>query len=1510
MMLSLCYIEENLPKPILEAHPYDRVREKESISMIKKMIVIMTVGILLLHSAWQAPPANADPFVAGGAFTDTSDHWAEEAIDKLFEAGVIKGYKDGSFRSNTATTRAEFVVQLQRVLGWKVIGAPSVFKDVVSGSWHTDAVLAAAAEGIIFGGTDGNFGPSELLTREQMAVILVRVFGSELGKQEAMAKESLSKFSDYRTISAYALASMAALVDDNTMKGYLDGTLRPGKAVTRAESAALLNQLAGTIYSKPGEFLEVGKKKNITVSVSGVKLKDVIAENLRLAAGIEDGDVVVSDAVVSGHTIVIGGGTSSVYFKTSTLNELRVEKRGNPVRIVLESGTKVSRARVFSSSILETKDNSRFTNVETAGETTEAGRSLTLKGQFDAVTLTHPGLRVTIDKVSVIKSLSVAAKGIIINDQPVPIGSVLQFGQSGLNVSVPGGSSGTGGSGNQDGSNVSPPGGSGGGDNDVKEKKWNLVWSDDFNTDTIDESKWNLIEGGGGFGNEELQHYTKRNENTRIEEGKLILEANKENFGGNEYTSGKLTTEGKGEWTYGRYEIRAKLPQGQGIWPAIWMMPVDERMYSSWPNSGEIDIMEMLGHDPGQIHGTLHYGQPHSQSQESYRLPDGKSFAEDYHVFALEWEPGEIRHYVDGIQFSKMNDWYTRDMNEAMEYTYPAPFDRDFYLQLNLAVGGTWPGNPDETTSFTQKMAIDYVNVYTLDGGYKDAGERPSEGELREPDETGNYIVNGKFDENISPWVFQPFGPPANLFGGEAELTLDGGTAKTTITAQGKETYAVQFVQTKLPLQKGATYSLSFDAWSDAERSMMVSLTGHTRGYIRYMGEDRLVSLNAHNSGSNSYQYEFVMNENTDGDSRLEFNMGKSGTSPVWIDNVRLIKIADPDPNPPKVALPNGGLVYNGTFDQGSGRMAFWSLEEQSSAKAEASVIERKLNGRILRELQLNIMQGGDSPDSVKWIQDRLTLESGVHYSLLFDARTDDPRTMRVRLGNSGSVVGFEGKEAIELTSVMDRYELEFTLDEPINDAKLEFLVGGATGKVILDNVQIVKRGVAHSIDGYTKIETDEYWGMSGIQVGGDGSVGYLEEGDSIEYKLLVGKAGLYHLTARLASEEPASYLRYEVLNAKKERLYTGTMPVGNTGGWGIYQNFKLPELNLATGVHYLIFTGSKYNSDWLEFVPDLIGGGFNEGLEGWDLFKVDGIPEVEPTKVEWVNGSAVIDIADPGSEEWHIQFKRERLELKQGRSYKLSFTASSTVERDIKALLQKNGGDYKVYNKEETIQLTTTPQQFESVFTMTAATDPEAVLQFSLGKIGDVVGAHTITIDKVSLMETIVETPIADQPIGVNLLENGDFDNGMDNWTFYSPDSDQLGIEVVAGKLEITLVTSGANSWDRQVYLPKIDYRQGYNYTLKFKAKSSKPSRKMNVSLGWLDEANNYFWNGYHSKILDLTNAEEQHVIDFSVDTAGTDIGRITLELGNIQDGNAEDLFVTLDDFELINNGPVKTIK
>jgi len=238
---------------------------------------------------------------------------------------------------------------------------------------------------------------------------------------------------------------------------------------------------------------------------------------------------------------------------------------------------------------------------------------------------------------------------------------------------------------------------------------WNLVWSDEFNQtqgSAPDSTRWGYDTGGKGWGNHELEYYTSSTNNVRIEDDNLVIEARKEIFGGRNYTSARLQTKGKWSWTYGRIEARIKVPRGQGFWPAFWMLGTNIDSVG-WPTCGEIDITENLGREPSLIHGTVH-GPGYSGVGGiggHFELPGGAAFADDFHVFAIECETNRIRWFVDDQPYFTVTP---ASLPPGTQWVFNQPK----YLLLNLAVGGGWPGNPNATTTFPQRMLVDYVRVY------------------------------------------------------------------------------------------------------------------------------------------------------------------------------------------------------------------------------------------------------------------------------------------------------------------------------------------------------------------------------------------------------------------------------------------------------------------------------------------------------------------------------------------------------------------------------------------------------------------------------------------------------------------------------------------------------------------------------------------------------------------------------------------------------------------------------
>jgi len=253
-----------------------------------------------------------------------------------------------------------------------------------------------------------------------------------------------------------------------------------------------------------------------------------------------------------------------------------------------------------------------------------------------------------------------------------------------------------------------------------------LVWSDEFNGAAgapVDAGKWKFDTGGSGWGNNEREYYTDGTRNAALDgQGNLVVTARRENpagyqchYGSCEYTSARLLTAGKFTQTYGRFEARIKIPHGQGMWPAFWMLG-DDIGSAGWPNSGEIDIMENVGKEPNMVYGSIHGPGFSGGNAVNAGRWNSSPYADDFHTYAVDWEPDAITWYVDGQQYERRTPAHLRGNRWV--------FDHPFFMILNLAVGGYWPGDPDWSTPLPQTMTIDYVRVY----GYASGGNRPPDG--------------------------------------------------------------------------------------------------------------------------------------------------------------------------------------------------------------------------------------------------------------------------------------------------------------------------------------------------------------------------------------------------------------------------------------------------------------------------------------------------------------------------------------------------------------------------------------------------------------------------------------------------------------------------------------------------------------------------------------------------------------------------------------------------------------
>jgi beta-glucanase (GH16 family) len=1060
--------------------------------MGKKLIAVILCFILLFSNGVMVFSEDNDLVTySNNNFSDISNHWAENVIQKWVGLGLVNGYPDGTFKPDNGITRAEFIKMINKIIGYSEKSEIN-FKDVNLSDWYADEIAKAIAAGYVNGYDDNTVRPNNEISRQEAMSILYRVF--ELDTVDASINDLT--FTDKNNIADYAKDAVKAIVVNGYSKGYPDGSFKPEKTMTRAEAIKLLDSIVGKLFFQQGVYSNETIEGNTVINTDDIMLNNIVIKgNLYLTAGIGDGDVALENVNVSGITYVNGGGYDSININNSTLELVRVNKNSGKVRLVASENTAISKVTLFSSVKLEEKDinGDGFKNVEVSENINNNGE-LDLIGSFDNLEL-NGKVKISLDKDGVIEKLTIneKAEGVVINTQGDIKNVVVKASKVKINdknilkgdsIIV------------SNGKVIDEKDDKANNNKGSNNSNWKLVWHDEFSGTEIDKGKWTFDIGNGfyaedgtfisGWGNEELEYY--KEENAYIENGKLIIEAKVEetsdDTGNYEFTSAKLKTDGLFSKKYGKFEIRAKLPKGQGLWPAIWLLPQDN-VYGGWAASGEIDIMEAAGSNPYAIGGAIHYGGewPNNVfSAKKYEFKDGEEIT-DFHVYGLEWEPGEIRFYVDGYNYYTVNDWYSKGQNTAANYTYPAPFDQEFYLILNLAVGGWYDGNPEDYSIFPAKMEVDYVRVYELVGkDYREAVEpeyRPEELPQggKKPLEDGNLVYNNNYDgtgienvnidelyegiytdgiegiENSDFWYFLTGENEGQTFGGQGTISIDStisdnNFAKIEISDVGSQNYSVQLIQ-DVSLAKGNYYKLSFDAKASDTRDITIKIGGDdAHGWKAYSTE----SFSLENE-IKSYEFIFQMLDDTDLDARLEFNLGLYDET-VWIGNIRLetTEPLEEDENSEKEPLRDGNHIYNGTFDQGdSTRMTYWNFIVDG-ADAKGTVDEET------RELKVEIIDGGTDTSSIQLSQKGLKLTKLCEYEVAFDARAEEIRNIEVEVVNEDGSVNYSDTQVISLTKHMETYTFSFIMPE-ITDTRgqLRFLIGDSEYDVYIDNVSMIK---------------------------------------------------------------------------------------------------------------------------------------------------------------------------------------------------------------------------------------------------------------------------------------------------------------------------------------------------------------------------------------------------------------------------------------------------------------------
>ena len=878
-------------------------------------------------------------------------------------------------------------------------------------------------------------------------------------------------------------------------------------------------------------------------------------------------------------------------------------------------------------------------------------------------------------------------------------------------------------------------------DDTTEEKKdlsysgYQLKWMDDFEETALNTDNWNVETHEPGWVNSELQEYVDSTENIYVKDGNLIIKPIKtvDEEGNVSYTSGRVNTQNKQDFTYGLFEVRAKVPEGQGYLPAFWMMPTNENLYGQWPRCGEIDIMEVMGQENNKAYGTIHYGNPHSESQGTYVLSQG-NYTNSYHVFSCEWEPGKIKWYVDGILYHEESDWYSTTVGQGT-VSYPAPFDQPFYMILNLAVGGSWVGNPNEDTDFeNQAFVIDYVKAYQKDSYDENVSRPEKDVVLRNPDADGNYVNNGNFaiaesltDDN--DWKFM------TALEGVAEAGIEDNSIKVATTNAGTVDYSVQLVQAGIPLEKGATYTVSFDARATAARTMKTAIKGPDYGYSEYM-TSKTVDLTTEKQ---TYIYEFKMTSDSDANGRLEFNMGAAGsTEDIYISNVSIKKTqeANPDEKEEKTILADGNYVYNGSFQEGEGRLGYWEITNNVDASVSVT------NANTDRKLKVTVDNDDSEAGDVLVAQSDLAIKGGGTYALSFDAQADSARDMKIVVA---------GQElTASLTEENRSYTFKITTDEELTDRNIVFYMG-EKGTIYLDNVRLVEDALIKNgsfnagfagYEWYVDSSADATNVVDSLNEDNAADFTIKDTGDQdwkIQLKqnnVELEKGQWYKLSFKAKSSlQRKIRVIMQGTEAKNWAVYSGENTVTLDTE---YQTFeKTFQMTAATDTEAFLSIclgkiDERISTQHRVCIDDIVlekveapdtpeietgvnilkNGDFSDGNTNWE----NAVTSPGEAAVSFDNNKAVYTITNVGNADWNVQLKQNGIMLEKNCKYKISFKACSTEARIIKlAMLSSTyawygGGDItleKDVEKDVVIE-----------FTMDADTDSATTMVVSMGQI------------------------------------------------------------------------------------------------------------------------------------------------------------------------------------------------
>lgn len=978
---------------------------------------------------------------------------------------------------------------------------------------------------------------------------------------------------------------------------------------------------------------------------------------------------------------------------------------------------------------------------------------------------------------------------------------------------------------------------------DLLKQGYKLKWKDDFNGDSLNKADWNVETHEPGWVNSEWQEYVDSADNIQVKDGKLLLKPIKtvDKDGNASYTSGRINTQGRHDFKYGYFECRAKVPTGKGYLPAFWMMPTDENLYGQWPKCGEIDIMEVMGQETNKAYGTIHYGEPHAQSQGTYSVSAADNFADNYHTYAVDWEPGKITWYIDGIKYHEESDWFSAKENQGT-VAYPAPFDQPFYMILNLAVGGSWVGYPDESTTYDdQQFAIDYVKVYQKDSYDENVKKPEKEVIFKEADTNGNYITNGEFSvaEDLSDDVDWKF---LTAEGGKGSAKIENKEIVISTTEAGKQDYSIQLVQPNLPIRKGGTYTVSFDAYADATRTMKVDVSAPDRSFARYLA-DTDVNLT---TDKQTYTYTFKMEKADDANGRLEFNLGKTAsTAAVHITNVKVTWDGKRDTGNEKTILADGNSVYNGSFQEGENRLGYWDIVNDANASVSVTDLA---DGRRLKVTSA----AGTESGKVLVGQKDLALMNGTNYVLSFSSQAAAAKSMNVTVA---------GKEyTAELDNEKKSYSFKFTQDSDNKDISFELGLGTTVwlDDVRIDEDTLIKNGSFNAgFSGYEVychedasethvVDSQTEQNAADFTIKNTGDADWKIQLKQNNVKLENGKC--YRLSMKMKSsldrtvsyalqrngavhktssggEDWTPYCQKTVSLTNDYQIFSSTFKMTEETDDGTIFNIAMGGGNITQQHRICIDDIVLEEIDESELEPEVRGDNllknttFSDNAQNWNINRWNGDGE-EMATTETVNDGIVFHISDVGTADWNIQLKQGEINLEQDCDYRLAFKVTSTESRTIKVgFMDKNTENW--YGGSDVSLEKNKAKNVVCKFTMTKDTDAESLMLISMGKIeGEDTPVSDITLSDFYL-EKLEASAITPKPLNENLFKNAEL-NSDGVWETAIYGGAEGDSKIGNGTAIFHLTKLGTDDWAPQFKQVDLQIEQGCTYRLSMNVNST----------------------------------------------------------------------------------------